>query len=405
MKQHNIKVLPEGYQLALNETVRPVFVNHYYAGEAVVAGTNRRYIRLDDCDILSESVQGIQQTQAVSHEFIEHSRESLPMRRPPSKTTNEVIAEEERPVPRSEGFHCKFSEQSQNSLKGTVRKKMDQAQAVAGGTNGKHRESSQHSPDTMNVGKSRVQAANRMDPKHVPLTGYEHYHQEVQTYPVNREPLNVQPTTANDNSALLDLPNVQTELPEPLTPHRITPPVLTHVEEVINNPSASSVTNTQILESIQNITKVMQQQLIFNGKTTEAGILQTASLFQEMIKAQEKRDLDPALMAITTFLDQAADRPQCLDWISRVKNICDQSGRSFRQELINKSGILVQNFIRSLSDRITSKELTEKILQFFSDIPTTSHELNKLHLIKQELDELQPKISKSGGKSGRLPVR
>ena len=233
---------------------------------------------------------------------------------------------------------------------------MDQAQAVTGGTNGEHRESSQHSPDTMNVGKSRVQAANQMDPKHVPLTGYERYHQEIQTYPVNREPLNVQPTTANDNSALLDLPNVQTGLPEPLTPHRITPPVLTHVEEVINNPPASSVTNTQILESIQNITKVMQQQLIFNGKTTEAGILQTASLFQEMIKAQEKRDLDPALMAIPTFLGQAADRPQCLDWISRVKNVCDQSGRSFWQELINKSGILVQNFIRSLSDRITNKE-------------------------------------------------
>ena len=78
MRQHNIKVLPEGYQLALNETVRPVFVNHYNAGEAVVSGTNRRYIRLDDCDVLSESVQGIQQTQAVDRKFIEHSWELLP---------------------------------------------------------------------------------------------------------------------------------------------------------------------------------------------------------------------------------------------------------------------------------------------------------------------------------------
>ena len=98
MRQHNIKVLPEGYQLALNETVRPVFVNHYYAGEAVVPGTNRRYIRLDDCDILSESVQGIQQTQAVNREFIEHLRESLPTRCPPSETTSEVVTEEEWPV-------------------------------------------------------------------------------------------------------------------------------------------------------------------------------------------------------------------------------------------------------------------------------------------------------------------
>ena len=97
-----------------------------------------------------------------------------------------------------------------------------------------------------------------------------------------------------------------------------------------------------------------------------------------MIKAQEKRDLDPALLTIPTFLGEAKDRPQCLDWVSRVKNVCDQSGSSFRQELINKSGILVQNFIRSLSENITNKELTEKILQFFSDVPTTSHALNKL---------------------------
>ena len=122
----------------------------------------------------------------------------------------------------------------------------------------------------------------------------------------------------------------------------------------------------------------MQQQLLLNSKTTEHGIVQTASLFQEMIKAQEKRDLDPALLAIPTFSGEAKDRPQCLDWVSIVKNVCNQSGCSFRQELINKAGILVQNFIRSLSENITNKELTEKILQFFSDVPMTSHALNKL---------------------------
>ena len=72
----------------------------------------------------------------------------------------------------------------------------------------------------------------------------------------------------------------------------------------------------------------MQQQL-FSSKTAEQGIIQNASLFQEMIKAQEKRDLDPALLAIPTFSGELADRPQCLDWVSRVKNVCDQSGRLF----------------------------------------------------------------------------
>ena len=124
--------------------------------------------------------------------------------------------------------------------------------------------------------------------------------------------------------------------------------------------------------------EVMQQQLLLNSKMTEQGIVQMASLFQEMIKAQERRDLDPVLLVIPTFSGEAKDRPQCLVWVSRVKNVCDQSGRSFHQELISKSGILVQNFIQSLNKRITNSELTEKILQFFSDVLMTSHALNKL---------------------------
>ena len=180
--------------------------------------------------------------------------------------------------------------------------------------------------------------------------------------------------TANDNSALLDLPNVQTGLPTPLMPQQVNQAVTEDRNEIAENtqqsgPSADTVTSNQILESVQNITRVMQQQLVFNEKTTEAAILQTASLFQEMIKAQEKRDLDPALMAIPMFLAQATDRPQCLDCLSRVKNVCDQSGRSFRQELINKSGILVQNFIRSLSEQITKKNSLKKFYSSFQTSP------------------------------------
>ena len=203
--------------------------------------------------------------------------------------------------------------------------------------------------------------------------------------------MTVQPTGMDNvsSSAILDLPNVNTNLPPPLlpnpSPHHQHHHHQVHQTEVTN---PGQVTNSEILKSIQSITEVMQQQLLLNNKTTEQGIVQTASLFQEMIKAQEKRDLDPALLVIPTFSGEAKDRPQCLDWVSRVKNVCDQSGHSFRQELINKSGILVQNFIRSLNERITNNELTEKILQFFSDIPMTSHALNKLRLIRQGAEEL-----------------
>ena len=175
--------------------------------------------------------------------------------------------------------------------------------------------------------------------------------------------MTVQPTGDGNisSSAILDLPNVNTNLPPPLLPN---PSSHYHQQQHnqvhLTEVNSGQVTKSEILKFIQSITEVMQQQLLLNSKTTEHGIVQTASLFQEMIKVQEKRDLDSALLAIPTFLGEAKDRPQCLDWVSRVKNVCDQSGCSFHQELINKSGILVQNFIRSLSENITNKELTEK---------------------------------------------
>ena len=55
--------------------------------------------------------------------------------------------------------------------------------------------------------------------------------------------------------------------------------------------------------------------------------------------------------------------------------------------MCNQSGRWVQNFIRSLNESITNNELTEKILQFFSDVAMTSHALNKLQLIRQGAEE------------------
>ena len=242
-------------------------------------------------------------------------------------------------------------------------------------------ECSQQSLGTLNIGRLRVQATDQMNTQQIPLTGYENFRQDLQTYPVSRDPMTVQPTGVDNvsSSAILDLPNINRNLPPPLLPN----PSTHHHHQLhqmgVANPG--QVTNSEILKSIQSITEVMQQQLLLNSKTTEQGIVQMTRFFQEMIKVQEKRDMDPALLAIPRFSGEASDRPQCLDWVSRVKNVCDQSGRSFHQELINKSGILVQNFIRSLNEKITNNELTEKILQFFSDVPMTSHALNKLQLI------------------------
>ena len=291
--------------------------------------------------------------------------------------------------------HSDLREDSHNSLRMTsASRNTETLQKTSNANRGIHSEFIEHSQQllgTLNVGKSRVQVADQMNTRHIPLTGYENFHQELQTYPVSRDPMTVQPTGVGNvsNSAILDLPNVNTNLPPPLLPNPSSHYHQQHHNE-LQQPEPSNpgqVTNSEILKSIQSITEVMQQQLLLNSKTAEHGIVQTASLFQEMIKAQEKRDLDPALLAIPTFAGEAKDRSQCLDWVSRVKNVCDQSGHSFRQELINKAGILVQNFIRSLSENITNKELTEKILQFFSNVLTTSNALNKLRLIRQGAEE------------------
>ena len=67
--------------------------------------------------------------------------------------------------------------------------------------------------------------------------------------------------------------------------------------------------------------------------------------------------------------------------------MCKQSGHSFRQELINKSELLVQNYITSLENNLSDADLIEKILRFFSDVPTSSHALEKLKQIQQGIDE------------------
>ena len=108
-------------------------------------------------------------------------------------------------------------------------------------------------------------------------------------------------------------------------------------------------------------------------------------MMDQFIKAQDRRDLDPALMDIPTF---SGDEPEkCLEWVTRIKNVCRQLGRSFQQELTNKSGLVVQNFLATLDTDISDAELVEKILQMFSDIPTTTQAIAKLKALRQGENE------------------
>ena len=101
-----------------------------------------------------------------------------------------------------------------------------------------------------------------------------------------------------------------------------------------------------MLECMRQLQLTLQQHVTTNSRQTDYHMSQNADLFTEMIKAQNRRELDPTLMAIPTF--SGTELEKCMDWINRIRNVCDQSDRSLRQELINKSEPVVQNFIKTL---------------------------------------------------------
>ena len=115
----------------------------------------------------------------------------------------------------------------------------------------------------------------------------------------------------------------------------------------------------------------------------------TDALIGELIKSHNRRDMHHVLNNIPTF--NGMEPEKCVDWATRIRNACDQSNRDFRQELMNKSELMVQNFIKGLGSDISDDEVMNRILGFFSDIPTPYHVMDKIKTIKQN-DEPMPSI-------------
>ena len=136
-----------------------------------------------------------------------------------------------------------------------------------------------------------------------------------------------------------------------------------------------------ILKVIERMTDTMEQQMKLSATRSEYNMQQNTKVMDQFIKAQDRRDLDPALMDIPTFTGEEPER--CLEWITCIKNVCRQFGRSFQQELTNKSGLVVQNFLSALDGDISENDLVEKVLQMFSDIPTTTQAIIKLKAMRQ----------------------
>ena len=142
---------------------------------------------------------------------------------------------------------------------------------------------------------------------------------------------------------------------------------------------------TAMLDCIRQLQLTIQQQVLINSKQVEYHMSQNADLFMEMAKGQRRRDLDPAVLAIPMFTGQEPEK--CLNWINRIRNICSQAGCPLRQELMNKSEPIAQNFIGNMREDWTDEEVIEEILKYFSDIPTPAHAITKLRALVQGEDE------------------
>ena len=140
-----------------------------------------------------------------------------------------------------------------------------------------------------------------------------------------------------------------------------------------------------MLDCIHQLQLTVQQHILTNSRQAEYHMSQNADLFMEMTKGQRRRDLDPAVMAIPTFTGQEPEK--CLDWINRIRIICNQAGCSLWQELMNKSEPMVLNFIGNMGEDWMDEEVIEEILKYFSDIPTLAHAITKLRALIQGEDE------------------
>ena len=71
-----LNCIHESRPLTLNDVGRPVFVNHYYTGEACIPMTSKKLIKLDECDVSTENLLRHVQQQGAEREFGEHSQNS-----------------------------------------------------------------------------------------------------------------------------------------------------------------------------------------------------------------------------------------------------------------------------------------------------------------------------------------
>ena len=150
----------ENRLFTVNDVGRPVFVNHYYAGEAFIPVTSKKLIKLDECDVSTEISLKNAQPQGMECDSTEHSQNSQIIQQM-GKAEREQVQRH-----RNAAVHSDLREDSQNSLRMTsVSQNTEAIQKTSDANRGIHSELIEHSQQSLgalNVGKSRVQAADQM---------------------------------------------------------------------------------------------------------------------------------------------------------------------------------------------------------------------------------------------------
>ena len=165
-----INCIHENRPFTVNDVGRPVFVNHYYAGEAFIPVTNKKLIKLDECDVSTEISLRNTQPQGMDRESREYSQNSWIIQHTSDAEREQVQRHGNAAVQRD------LREDSRNLLRMTsVSRNTEALQKTSNTNRGIHGEFIEHSQKllgTLNVGKPRLQAADQMTTRHILLTGY-----------------------------------------------------------------------------------------------------------------------------------------------------------------------------------------------------------------------------------------
>ena len=105
------------------------------------------------------------------------------------------------------------------------------------------------------------------------------------------------------------------------------PPIVTQSPQ----PRCNDPEESTILTVMEKMTETMAKQMKLSATQADYNMQQNTKIMDQFIRAQDRRDLDPALMDIPTFTGQEPEK--CLEWITRIRNVCRQSRCSFQQEL------------------------------------------------------------------------